>query len=63
VVFAHFGKRHIMPDLATSLRFVRDNITLLVFVVLLTSVGGAWIVFEALRSHKNREEVKDSEED
>jgi hypothetical protein len=47
-----------MPDLATSLRFVRDNITLLVFVVLLTSVGGAWIVFEALRSHKNREEVE-----
>jgi len=47
-----------MPDLTTSLRFVRDNITLLVFVVLLTSVGGAWIVFEALRSHKNREEVE-----
>jgi hypothetical protein len=47
-----------MPDLTTSLRFVRDNITLLVFVVLLTIVGGAWIVFEALRSHKNREEVE-----
>jgi hypothetical protein len=47
-----------MPDLTTSLRFVRDNITLLVFVVLLTVVGGAWIVFEAFRSHKNREEVE-----
>ncbi len=46
-----------MPDWVTSLRFVRDNITLLVFVVLLTVVGGAWIVFEAFRSHKNREEV------
>src|SRR5260370_459585 len=47
-----------MPDLPTSLRFVRDNIALLVFVVLLVSVGGAWIVFEAFRSHKNREEVE-----
>ncbi len=47
-----------MPDLATALRFVRDNIALLVFVVLLTSIGGAWIVFEAFRSHKNREEVE-----
>ena len=46
-----------MPDWVTSLRFVRDNVTLLVFVVLLTIVGGAWIVFEAFRSHKNREEV------
>jgi hypothetical protein len=47
-----------MPDLTTSLRFVRDNITLLVFVVLLTVVGGAWVVFEAFRSHKNRAEVE-----
>jgi len=47
-----------MPDLTTALRFVRDNISLLVFVVLLAVVGGAWIVFEAVRSHKNREEVE-----
>src|SRR5260370_5121997 len=47
-----------MPDLVTSLRFVRDNITLLVLVVLVTVVGGAWIVFEAFRGHKNREEVE-----
>jgi hypothetical protein len=47
-----------MPDWITSLRFVRDNTALLVFVVLLTVVGGAWIVFEAFRSHKNREEVE-----
>jgi len=46
-----------MPDWITSLRFVRDNTGLLIFVVLLTVVGGAWIVFEAVRSHKNREEV------
>ena len=47
-----------MPDLATSLRFVRDNIALLLIVVLVTIVGGAWILFEAFRSHKNREEVE-----
>jgi hypothetical protein len=44
-------------DWLSSLRFVRDNPALLVFVVLLTIIGGAWIVFEAVRGHKNKEEV------
>jgi len=51
-----------MPDLATSLRFVRDNIALLVLVVLVTIVGGAWIVFEAFRSHKTGKRSNGSEE-
>ncbi len=46
-----------MPDPIVLLRFVRDNTTLLIIVVLVTIAGGAWIMFEAFRSHKNREEV------
>src|ERR1700730_546135 len=46
-----------MPDPIVFLRFVRDNTTLLIIVVLVTVAGGAWIMFEAFRSHKNREEV------
>jgi hypothetical protein len=46
-----------MPDPIVILRFVRDNTTLLIFVVFVTIAGGAWIMLEAFRSHKNREEV------
>jgi hypothetical protein len=47
-----------MPDPIVILRFVRDNTTLLIIVVLVTIAGGAWIMLEAFRSHKNREEVQ-----
>ena len=39
------------------LRFVRDNITALASLAVLAIMGAAWIVFEALRSHRRRDEV------
>ena len=39
------------------LRFVRDNITLIMFVAVVAIMAGAWIVLEALRSQKSRDEV------
>src|SRR5260370_349833 len=39
------------------LRFARDNLTLIVFVFVVAIMAGAWIVFEALRSHKSRDEL------
>lgn len=44
-----------MPDQA--LRFVRDNSTLLVSLMIVAILGAAWIVFEALRSHRRRDEL------
>src|SRR5262249_45514853 len=46
-----------MRDWTDVLRFARDNITLIVFVASVAIMAGAWIVFEALRSHKSREEL------
>jgi hypothetical protein len=46
-----------MRDWTDILRFVRDNVTLIVFVLVVAIMAGAWIVFEALRSHKSREEL------
>lgn len=46
-----------MREWEAILRFVRDNITLLVFLAVVLIMGAAWIVFEALRSHRSREEV------
>src|SRR5260370_7628235 len=46
-----------MRDWTDVLRFARDNITLIVFVVVVAVMAGAWIVFEALRSHKSRDEL------
>jgi len=46
-----------MREWDAVLRFVRDNITLLVFLTVVFIMGAAWIVFEALRSHRSREEV------
>ena len=46
-----------LSDWTNLLRFVRDNITLLVFVLVVFIMAGAWVVFEALRSHKSREEL------
>jgi hypothetical protein len=40
-----------------ALRFVRDNITLLVSIMVVAIMGVAWIVFEAMRSHRRRDEV------
>ncbi len=40
-----------------ALRFVRDNITLLLFLAVVAILAAAWIVFEALRSHRRRDEV------
>src|ERR1035438_10885516 len=40
-----------------ALRFVRDNITLLVSLMLVAIMGAAWIVFEAMRSHRRRDEI------
>jgi hypothetical protein len=39
------------------LRFVRDNITALAALAVVAIMGAAWIVFEALRSHRRRDEV------
>src|SRR5579864_4867992 len=46
-----------MREWEQLLRFVRDNITLLVFLAVVAIMGAAWIVFEAMRSHKRRDEV------
>jgi len=46
-----------MREWEAVLRFVRDNITLIVFLTVVFIMGAAWIVFEALRSHRSREEV------
>jgi hypothetical protein len=46
-----------MREWEQVLRFVRDNITLLVFLAVVAIMGAAWIVFEAMRSHKRRDEV------
>jgi hypothetical protein len=40
-----------------ALRFVRDNSTLLVSLMVVAILGAAWIVFEAMRSHRRRDEV------
>ncbi len=40
-----------------ALRFVRDNITLLVFLGVVAIMAVAWIAFEAMRSHRRRDEV------
>jgi hypothetical protein len=40
-----------------ALRFVRDNITLLASLLVVATMGAAWIVFEAMRSHRRRDEV------
>lgn len=40
-----------------ALRFVRDNSTLLVSLMVVAIMGAAWIVFEAMRSHRRRDEV------
>jgi len=39
------------------LRFVRDNITVLVSLTVVAIMASAWIVFEALRGHRRRDEV------
>jgi len=46
-----------MREWAPVLRFVHDNITLLVFLAVATMMATAWIIFEALRSHRRRDEV------
>lgn len=46
-----------MREWGPVLRFVRDNITLLVFLAVAAIMGSAWIVFEAMRSHKRRDEI------
>ena len=46
-----------MRDWTDILRFARDHITLVVFVLAVVIMAGAWIVFEALRSHKSRDEL------
>src|SRR5271154_4758789 len=40
-----------------ALRFVRDNSTLLVSLLVVAILAAAWIVFEAMRSHRRRDEV------
>jgi hypothetical protein len=39
------------------LRLVRDNITLIVFLIVVAMFGVAWLVFEAIRSHQSRDEI------
>jgi hypothetical protein len=46
-----------MREWGPVLRFVRDNITLLVFMGVVGIMGAAWVIFEAIRSHKRRDEV------
>ena len=46
-----------MNNWSPLLHFVRDNLSVLLFLVVVTVLGGAWVVFEALRSQKNRDEV------
>jgi hypothetical protein len=40
-----------------ALRFVRDNITLLSSLMLVAIMAAAWIIIEAMRSHRRRDEV------
>jgi hypothetical protein len=40
-----------------ALRFVRDNITVLVSLTVVAIMASAWIVFEAMRGHRRRDEV------
>ena len=40
-----------------AFRFVRDNSTLLVSLMVVAIIAAAWIVFEAMRSHRRRDEV------
>jgi hypothetical protein len=40
-----------------ALRFVRDNITLLVSLTVVAIMASAWIIFEAMRGHRRRDEV------
>lgn len=40
-----------------ALRFVRDNSTLLVSLMVVAIMAAAWVVFEAMRSHRRRDEV------
>ena len=44
-----------LPD--HIIRFVQNNITLLVALFIIFLMVSAWIVFEALRSHRSRKEV------
>jgi hypothetical protein len=46
-----------MREWGPLLRFVRDNVTLLVFLAVAAIMGSTWIIFEALRSHRRRDEV------
>lgn len=46
-----------MREWTDVLRFVRDNVTLLVFVVVVAVMASAWILFEVLRGHKSRDEL------
>jgi hypothetical protein len=39
------------------IRFVQNNITLLLALTILFTMASAWIVFEALRSHRSRKVV------
>lgn len=39
------------------LRFIQNNITLLVSLAVLFLMASAWIMFEALRSHRSQKEV------
>ena len=46
-----------MREWQQILRLVRDNITLIVFVIVVAMFGVAWLVFEAIRSHHSRDEI------
>ena len=46
-----------MRDWIRVLRFLHDNITLILFVFVLALVGTTWIVMEAFRSHRSRDEI------
>jgi hypothetical protein len=39
------------------IRFIQNNITLLLALFIILLMASAWIVFEALRSHRSRQEV------
>jgi len=39
------------------IRFIQNNITILVALAMVFIMASAWIVFEALRSHRSRKEV------
>jgi hypothetical protein len=39
------------------IRFIQNNITLLLALTIVFLMASAWIVFEALRSHRSRQEV------